>query len=133
LRMVAGQLARVTGGGKAYRYGGEEFTILFPKGVAKEVESHLDDLRQRIAKTDFHIRTGKRAPKKKNTRRGSVNVTVSIGVAERSDGAQSPMEVVKQADKALYKAKGAGRNVVKLAPPPRARSKKTSEKRNARR
>lgn len=133
LRMVAGHLSRVTGGGTAYRYGGEEFTIVFPKGVAKEVESHLDDLRQRIARTDFHIRSGKRAPKKKNVRKGAVNVTISIGIAERTDGAQSPMDVVKLADKALYKAKGAGRNIVKIASAPRnSRSKEKSSKRNFR-
>ncbi|WP_430734801.1 diguanylate cyclase [Halodesulfovibrio aestuarii] len=119
LRMVAGHLSRVSGGGRAYRYGGEEFTIVFPKGVATEVQSHLDELRQRIATTNFHIRSGKRAPKKRNARKGSVNVTISIGVAERTDGSQSPMEVVKMADKALYKAKGAGRNIVKLASAPR--------------
>lgn len=133
LRMVAGHLSRVSGGGKAYRYGGEEFTIVFPKGIAKEVQSHLDELRQRIATTDFHIRSGKRAPKKRNARKGSVNVTISIGVAERTDGSQSPMEVVKQADKALYKAKGAGRNIVKLAAAPRNRSTdSSSRKRNTR-
>ncbi|SIN87541.1 GGDEF domain-containing protein [Halodesulfovibrio marinisediminis] len=129
LRMVAGHLSRVSGGGKAYRYGGEEFTIIFPKGIATDVQSHLDELRERIAKTDFHIRSGKRAPKKRNARKGSVNVTISIGVAERTDGAQSPMEVVKQADRALYKAKGAGRNIVKLATAPRnSRSKEKSSR-----
>ncbi|WP_066854697.1 GGDEF domain-containing protein [Halodesulfovibrio spirochaetisodalis] len=134
LRMVAGHLSRVSGGGRAYRYGGEEFTIVFPKGSAKEAEPHLDELRRRLASTDFHIRGGKRAPKKRNARKGSVNVTVSIGVAERSEGAQSPMEVVKLADKALYKAKGAGRNIVKLAAAPRnTRSDSRSErKRNVR-
>ena len=125
LRMVAGHLSRVSGGGKAYRYGGEEFTIVFSRGVAQEVQSHLDELRNKIANTDFHIRSGKRAPKG-NTRKGSVRVTISIGVAERNDNAQSPMEVVKQADKALYKAKGAGRNVVKLAVPPRNVKKKNT-------
>lgn len=133
LRMVAVHLSKVSGGGTAYRYGGEEFTIVFPKGVAKEVEPHLDELRQRIARTNFHIRSGKRAPKKKNVRKGSVNVTISIGVAERTDGAQSPMDVVKLADKALYRAKGAGRNIVKLAPTPRKpRAKEKPSKQNVR-
>lgn len=127
LRMVAGHLSRVSGGGRAYRYGGEEFTIVFSRGVAQEVFAHLDELRQKIATTDFHIRSGKRAPKS-NTRKGSVRVTISIGVAERNDSAQAPMEVVKQADRALYKAKGAGRNVVKLAAPPRNVKKKNTRK-----
>ena len=136
LRMVAGHLSRISGGGTAYRYGGEEFTIVFPKGIASEVYSHLDDLRQKIATTDFHIRSGKRAPKKKvNSRKKStVNVTISIGVADRNDTKQSPMDVVKQADKALYKAKGAGRNTVSIAKPPRntrPQSKPRGEEKNS--
>ena len=41
-----------------------------------------------------------------------VKVTASIGIAERSDKRKTPKEVITAADKALYKAKGAGRNRV---------------------
>ena len=41
-----------------------------------------------------------------------VKVTASVGVAERSDKRKTPKEVITAADKALYKAKGAGRNRV---------------------
>jgi len=36
LKMVAAQMMRVTGGGRAFRYGGEEFTVLFPRKGAEE-------------------------------------------------------------------------------------------------
>jgi diguanylate cyclase (GGDEF)-like protein len=41
-----------------------------------------------------------------------VSVTVSIGVAERDDRHNTPLEVIKAADNALYRAKGYGRNQV---------------------
>ena len=41
LRLVAGQLCKVGGGGKVYRYGGEEFTLLFP---GKSVEQSLPQI-----------------------------------------------------------------------------------------
>ncbi|GFM38551.1 GGDEF domain-containing protein [Desulfovibrio psychrotolerans] len=109
LRMVAGHLARVTGGGRAYRYGGEEFTVLFPKATAAEAVPHLDALRQSIAGAEFRIR----GPLPKKARGKSVvSVTMSVGVAERTDEAATTEAVIKRADNALYKAKKAGRNKV---------------------
>ncbi|MCW8923090.1 MAG: diguanylate cyclase, partial [Gammaproteobacteria bacterium] len=42
----------------------------------------------------------------------NVQVTISIGVAERTEKMPTPREVIKGADKALYKAKKQGRNRV---------------------
>jgi diguanylate cyclase (GGDEF)-like protein len=56
LRLVAGKLAGVTGGGRAYRVGGEEFSILFPGRSAKDVMSHLDLLRNVIEVATFRVR-----------------------------------------------------------------------------
>ncbi len=109
LRMVASRLGQVTGGGTAYRYGGEEFTILFPKVSAVEAKPHLEAVCEAIAKSEFRIRGP--LPKKAKGK-GTVTVTISIGVAERSDEAATPEEVVKAADTLLYKAKKAGRNRV---------------------
>ncbi len=112
LRMVAGHLARVTGGGTAYRYGGEEFTILFPKLSAQEAAPHLNAVREAIAGTAFRIR----GPLPKKARgKDTVTVTLSIGVAERGDEASSVEQVIKCADTALYKAKKGGRNKVVVA------------------
>ncbi|MFH2044762.1 MAG: GGDEF domain-containing protein [Pseudomonadota bacterium] len=116
LRMVATKLEKVTGCGKAFRYGGEEFTIVFPGKSKEKVLPHLEKLRKTIASSGFNLRSNKRPKKKPEISKkllGSaqkVSVTVSIGVAERPEA--KPTEVVKAADKALYKAKNGGRNRV---------------------
>jgi diguanylate cyclase (GGDEF)-like protein len=58
LRMVAARLAGISGGGKAYRVGGEEFTILFPGKSLKEVQPHLELLRTAVENSAFHLRGG---------------------------------------------------------------------------
>ena len=120
LRMVATQLDKVSGGGRPFRYGGEEFSILFSGKTADEVVEHLDEARERIATTPFAIRRRRRrrkngAGKSKRTRAGGGRrtwVTVSIGLAESSERLATPKDVLKAADKALYRAKRGGRNRV---------------------
>ena len=113
LRMVASHLGAVGGGGRAYRYGGEEFTILFPRKTADEAFEHADAVRAAIENAGFTVRTPQRAPKGKKPAAVSktVSVTISMGLAEH-DNATTPAEVLKAADKALYKAKKKGRNRV---------------------
>jgi len=118
---VAAKLAKVRGGGEAYRYGGEEFSIVFAGKTAKEAEPFLDELRQGINDEIFAVRSPvrpKKKPKeKRKTARGGtkkLRVTVSIGVSERSDKNRLPEEVMKAADKALYRSKKAGRNRVTI-------------------
>lgn len=118
LRMVASCLTGVTGGGKAFRYGGEEFTILFPGKDITAVIPHLDSLRDTVAKRAFIVR-GKDRPKKKPNAKGKASnatkklfVTISIGAAMKDKSSKSPQEVMKNADKALYRAKNKGRNCV---------------------
>ncbi len=118
LRMVAGRLARVGGGGTAYRYGGEEFAVLFPGKSAAQAKETLEALRQDIAGQRFTVRSPARPKKKpksgraKSTSGKQLKVTVSIGVAERSDRRPGPEQVLKAADQALYRSKKAGRNRV---------------------
>jgi len=116
LRMVASKLAKVTGGGKPFRYGGEEFTILLPGKSAAEAMLHLEGVRKAVEQTRFIIRARNRPrskpedPKKIKGSRRKVKITISIGVAERNEKYANPGQVIKAADKALYKAKKAGRN-----------------------
>ena len=120
LKMVASKMFDVRGGGKAYRYGGEEFTILFQGKRLEEAIPHLEEVRRVIEGYRLTLRDSDR-PKddnqgagKRGSKNGSteVSVTVSIGVAESGDGKQSAAEVIKAADKALYRAKSRGRNQV---------------------
>jgi GGDEF domain-containing protein len=128
LRLVAARLASVTGGGNAYRVGGEEFTILFPGRNAEEIFQHLELLRMNIESCSFRLRRGedrRKAPregerraagKAKTTRRvnsGALSVTVSIGIAE-SRPRRAIEHVIELADKALYTAKQSGRNRIEV-------------------
>jgi diguanylate cyclase (GGDEF)-like protein len=121
LRLVGARLQAVSGGGIPFRYGGEEFAVLFPGKKVEDVRSHLEGLREKIATTPFMLR--KRhgphaagapiapAPAPKKGEKNSVTVTISIGLAQNKDSAD-PWDVVKKADQALYRAKQAGRNRV---------------------
>ena len=131
LRLVAGKLAQVTGGGKAFRCGGEEFAIIFPGMSLEEATQHLELVRQSIESASFHVRGGdRRYVSRKNDRRkaqvrrgrlsrslspprrsrGAISVTVSIGVAQPTAKASEIDAVIAAADKALYRAKANGRN-----------------------
>jgi len=117
LRMIASFLARVERGGKAFRYGGEEFAIVFPGKQIDDVMSALDILRQSIADNRFVIRSFFRSPSKpdvppKRENQKRLGVTVSIGCASYTREDHLPADVIKRADKALYRAKETGRNRV---------------------
>ncbi|MGA2919604.1 MAG: GGDEF domain-containing protein [Candidatus Sulfotelmatobacter sp.] len=147
LCMVASRLARVTGGGQAYRCGGEEFALIFSGKTTKDVLDHLEKLRGDIEASSFRLR-GKdrrqetRGPDRRNARAraGSktghairqlsrlasateLSVTASIGVASSSQENASADEVIQAADKALYRAKAAGRNRVEIASSARRRTR----------
>jgi len=144
--LVAAGLARVTGGGQAYRCGGEEFNILFAGKTTPQVVDHLEQLRVTIESSEFRMRSGDRrqiarGSDRRNVRRGGrarkgaairqlaqksaaapLSVTVSIGVASSAKEKSDPEEVLQAADKALYRAKGNGRNRVETASSARRRT-----------
>lgn len=105
LRLIA-HIMQEFKGGKSFRYGGEEFTILFPGKNLSEAIPQLEKLRAEIAKRKFVVRgSGKTGGSK-------LTVTVSIGVAESTAKLANYDDVIKAADKALYRAKENGRNCV---------------------
>lgn len=150
LRLVASNLARVTGGGQAYRCGGEEFNILFPGKSTAEVVEHLERLRENIQASEFRMRgndrrQNPRGPDRRNeknrgrTAKGhairqlaqekspaSLSVTVSIGLATSSRQQADPDAVLKAADKALYRAKANGRNRLESSSVRRTRTQAAS-------
>ncbi|WP_076383421.1 GGDEF domain-containing protein [Pseudomonas sp. A214] len=119
LRLVASKLSKISGGGRAYRYGGEEFALVFAGKTIEECMPHLEVIRESIANYSIQLRNPDSRPQDDQQGRqrragagaSSVSVTVSIGVAERIEQ-RTPEEVLKSADQALYNAKGAGRNCV---------------------
>jgi diguanylate cyclase (GGDEF)-like protein len=121
LKMVAAKLADVGGGGKAYRYGGEEFTVLFPGKDVDAAMPHLEALRQQVADYKLALRAAVRPAETGSVKRErgafraakSESVTISIGVAQRSDKLATPDAVIRAADQALFRAKRGGRNQVR--------------------
>jgi len=120
LRLVGGRLEQVGGGGVAYRYGGEEFSVLFAHADIAEAQAALEAIRASIESYKMAVRGADR-PKQAEEgakRRGAaaadkvLSVTVSIGVAAPSEKHRAPREVIMAADEALYRAKKAGRNRV---------------------
>ena len=119
LRLVAARLAQAPGGGTAYRYGGEEFALVFPGKGQDECLPHLEELREIVETSRFTMRRRFRPRVKPKNDKGrktrqAITITVSIGVAERNHRNTSPDQVVQAADKALYRAKEAGRNRVSI-------------------
>jgi len=126
LKLVAARLAEVEGGGRAFRYGGEEFTVLFSHATLEQAMPHLESTRASVAAYQMAVR-GEDRPKAKEQGEKLrapgpedsqppdkiLSVTVSIGAAAPNDEeAITPAQVLKAADEALYRAKRGGRNRV---------------------
>lgn len=120
LKLVAARLAEIDGDGTAYRYGGEEFCLVFDGRRLEEALPHVDKIRADIAAYQMAVRSEDRpkdpdaGTKLRHLRSPdkTLSVTVSIGIAEPEDARSTPAEVVRAADKALYRAKETGRNRV---------------------
>ncbi|TVU60801.1 GGDEF domain-containing protein [Vibrio atlanticus] len=119
LKLVARLITETGGGARAYRYGGEEFTIIFKGKRTEQAKEHLQTLISEIQNYDMIIRNtldrpddheaGMKKRGQSNNPTKVVNVTVSIGLSD-STTTKQPEEVLKLADNALYKAKETGRN-----------------------
>lgn len=123
LKKLANQLRQVRGG-KAFRYGGEEFTVIFPNKNLDEARVFCNELCKNVANSPFLLRnkgrpkssSPEKIAKKKQVKQDAkpLTITISIGLAERTAEHQNPDQVIKQADQALYKAKKSGRNRVAI-------------------
>jgi len=108
LQSVGRVLANVGRSGDAcYRFGGEEFLCVFPEqsagGASTAVQRLLDEVRLlgivHAGSPEYGV------------------LTLSAGVAQMTTGCTEPDAVLRQADEALYRAKAAGRNAVRVADP----------------
>lgn len=81
------------------RYGGEEFSILLPETCGSDTELVAERLRSNVAGQPFL------------TDRGTIQITISLGVTCLGEDAQVSVErLLDEADQALYQAKRLGRN-----------------------
>ena len=99
LKLVAQCLKETLRGADiAARFGGEEFSILLPQTTFVEAQIIAERIRLRVENTVFPNR----------------QVTISIGVAVCTATLRTPQDLIVAADKALYQAKGNGRNMVMI-------------------
>ena len=118
LRTVASRLAQALPQGQVYRYGGEEFAVLFKGARCDACVPWLERSREAVAGEPFAIRRRLRPrskPKKPRARGRQQEevITVSIGAAERGGELEKADDVIRAADQALYRAKEGGRNQVR--------------------
>ncbi|MCP5367853.1 MAG: sensor domain-containing diguanylate cyclase [Hyphomicrobiales bacterium] len=88
----------------AARYGGEEFTLVLPGLDAANARQQAEAVRQAVEEAD--IAHGK-------SPLGHITVSIGIAVVD-AENCMGPVELVKQADGALYRAKQGGRNRVEV-------------------
>jgi len=85
------------------RFGGEEFALLLPGAGPMRAAGLAERVRRFVEATPFLVGEA-----------GFLPLTVSVGVAVLPDEAETPLDLVRAADQALYSAKRAGRNQVAL-------------------
>ena len=90
----------------ACRYGGEEMTIILPDTSLANTYQKAEFLRRAIAELRIEYAEQTLQP-----------ITASLGIACYPDHGETEKELIRAADQALYFAKEAGRNQVKIAPP----------------
>ncbi|MGI9105701.1 MAG: diguanylate cyclase [Pyrinomonadaceae bacterium] len=86
------------------RYGGDEFVVILPETALEQAAYVAERMREKI---EANIFTGGR-----NLR---LRLTASFGVASFPQHAQSPQQLIADADAAMYEAKAASKNCVRLA------------------
>lgn len=97
--------ASVRGADLACRFGGEEFVVIMPDTEPDQATQIAERLRCAIEEQEFKLGGSGIA----------IHMTASMGIACNLAGAETPEQLLKQADVALYQAKNSGRNRVVAA------------------
>jgi GGDEF domain-containing protein len=126
LRVVAKALRKVGGGGRVfYLLRDHEFVVVFKRKTAIAALHYLDVIRREVQSTTLDVRVplqppktggGKSAPRVART----VGATVSVGIAEPQGFGADPHEVLRNAERALLRAQGAGMNRIVIYSPAEA-------------
>lgn len=82
------------------RFGGDEFCVLCPETSLEQAMHLAERMRRLVSSANFTFKDWK------------LDVTISIGAAELSEGMKSAEQLVGAADKALYNAKRQGKNQI---------------------
>ena len=88
----------------ACRFGGEEFVLCLPGASRKIAFKRATEIRDAVKQLDLHYES-----------RNIGTITVSIGISVYPDLGETPAELMKMADQALYLAKKNGRDRIVLA------------------
>ena len=88
----------------ACRFGGEEFVLCLPGASQEIAEKRASDIREAISRLSLRY---------EGTDMGVI--TISVGISIYPDLGETPAELMKKADQALYQAKESGRNRVVVA------------------
>jgi two-component system cell cycle response regulator len=106
LREFANRIrSTVRGADLACRYGGEEFVVVMPDTTPETAAAVAERLRMVVEMQPFELKDAG----------VSLNITASLGISSTVWGVESPEQLLKQADRALYDAKHGGRNRVVAA------------------
>ena len=85
------------------RYGGEEFLLVLPRTDATRAAEIAERIRGKLHELPMQVSGAE------------IQVRVSVGIAEHRRHEDTPAQLIRRADSALYKAKGDGRNRVEVA------------------
>ena len=122
LREIGYLLRRITADENAVvaRYGGDEFTVLLPGAGVEEAAELAERIRAGIASASFlewERGPGLPALSLRNVVTASIGVATTDGGEKQREGERDPVQtLLRRADRAMYAAKEAGKNRVRLAP-----------------
>jgi diguanylate cyclase (GGDEF)-like protein len=107
LRQIAMLMkSEISNRGETFRYGGEEFAVIVPRAGKQEVYDIANKLCEKIAEHVFI--------NENSVSRHEIPVTASLGIAVYPQDCDNSDVLIENADKALYNAKGSGKNIVCL-------------------
>ncbi|MDW6004091.1 sensor domain-containing diguanylate cyclase [Vibrio mangrovi] len=82
------------------RMGGEEFSVILPSTEYKDAVKIAEKLRKCVENTAVHYLDS------------AIRITITIGVASAENSDLNEKDLLRRADRALYRGKAAGRNLV---------------------